>query len=472
MTGPAHTHLEGPGPAPLAAPRRAVRLPPAPPAPAGGGAAVAGLAARIVKSARRQARRTTRSSSRSTRRSRSRSARRRRQLAAGGINDAELRTLRDAALGDETIERQRADVPGRAARRGQRAHARGRDDGHGHDARPSPARRSSRTWRTPATSIRRSRTRPSPRSTPRRTRRRQTTGRAAWSTRTRVRAIFAQVGALTGARVAGEGARRVRLRDRRRSRSTTCSRRCSPPRPTTRRATARWPPSCYVGGRRGRAPDGADAAHRQDPGRPGGVDARRRARRLPRDGRRRRHARATRCYVPAALDINDVAHRSVVIHELTHAAQDAGVTGAKVAGPRPRAVRDGGLPRRRPLPAAGAGRDEHVRPPGRRPQIGALLNEISLMALMLESRADPPGVRAVVLQVEPVLARACRRPTSERAAAGRATSRSSAAHVRRRSGARTARATSATGDRIPGGERRSRPTALRGESILDWIDRT
>ncbi len=172
--------------------------------------------------------------------------------------------------------------------------------------------------------------------------------------------------------------------------------------------------------------------------------------------------------VPAALDINDVGHRSVVIHELTHAGQDAGVTGAQVQTlDRERsemeAYRAGARYQLQEL----GGMSMFVRPAAVR-QIGVLLNEISLMALMLESRADPAMYEPFVLQANQWWNHRLPEADIRRAlqASDFKIERAMFDVIGRLYGSRDA----TTGARIPGGNEFP-ADKLSGESILDWIDR-
>ena len=174
-------------------------LPPDPPAPAGGG-----QRRRVARDRPEHApaRRTTRSSSRSIRRSRSRWRRRRRRsrrAASPTRTCARCAPRRSATRRSTTTSG--CSWPGCSTRQ-TRARSRPRRSPRARRS-PSPARRSSRTWRTPATSTRRSRTRHRRRARQGEERRQQAIGQAGWGTRTQaLRAIFEQVVALAGARVA------------------------------------------------------------------------------------------------------------------------------------------------------------------------------------------------------------------------------------------------------------------------------
>ena len=173
-------------------------------------------------------------------------------------------------------------------------------------------------------------------------------------------------------------------------------------------------------------------------------------------------------YVPTGLDINDLAHRSAVIHELTHADQDARSTDPKVATiardqAELEAYRAGAKYQlEQTASLTGTERTAAVR------SIAGLLNEISMLALILESRTRPTDYEPVIREVNAAWAR-----------------RATDAQLARIIGSPDARITTvvltairrvygaedASGTAIPHGN--DLPVdRLSGESVLDWVDRT
>jgi hypothetical protein len=172
--------------------------------------------------------------------------------------------------------------------------------------------------------------------------------------------------------------------------------------------------------------------------------------------------------VQGTLNIKDVGHRSMIIHELAHTADDAAASPLRVGT----IARD-----QQELAAYRAGARyqlEQTAPltyPARWlavQQIGALLNGISMLALVLESKAQPALYEPVIQEAnafwtsrlsEIDLRRLFRNPT-----AGQITTQALRL-IQIAYGV-----VDSSGNPIPGGN--DLPVdALSGESILDWIDR-
>jgi hypothetical protein len=173
--------------------------------------------------------------------------------------------------------------------------------------------------------------------------------------------------------------------------------------------------------------------------------------------------------VPGTFNINDVGHRSVIIHELAHAADDAAASPLRVGT----LARD-----QQELAAyrAGARYQLEQTAPLTQParfmavkQIGALLNEISMLALVLESRTQPALFEPVIREAnafwatplpEIEVTRLFRNYTAGQISA------EALRLIRRAYGI-----VDPSGSEIPGAN--DLPVdALSGEGILDWIDRT
>lgn len=102
--------------------------------------------------------------------------------------------------------------------------------------------------------------------------------------------------------------------------------------------------------------------------------------------------------VPSALDPEDLGHRGIVIHELTHAAQDARAAGDKVQmsdreQAEIEAYRAGARYQLEELADALFSRGEGVR------QVATVMSDPLMIALALEAQADPERFKPVVREI-------------------------------------------------------------------------
>ena len=172
-------------------------------------------------------------------------------------------------------------------------------------------------------------------------------------------------------------------------------------------------------------------------------------------------------YVPTGLDINDVAHRSAVIHELTHASQDASSAGANVTmtardQAELEAYRAGARYQlEQTAPLTGAERTAAIS------SIVGLLNNISMLALVLESRGDRTKYEPLVREINTAWPRGAPAAGLERviAATDAKVTAVTLKTIRQLYGIEDA-----SGNAVPGAN--DMPIdRLSGESVLDWIDR-
>ena len=117
-------------------------------------------------------------------------------------------------------------------------------------------------------------------------------------------------------------------------------------------------------------------------------------------------------YVPESLSIDDVAHRSQIIHELEHAVQDRGATSGLI---RVEVELDAYRAQARYLldqiaPLHGAQHDAAIK------QAARITNAILIRALILESRRDRPTFEMVIVDINSEMPRGVRLSTGGLAA--------------------------------------------------------
>jgi len=117
-------------------------------------------------------------------------------------------------------------------------------------------------------------------------------------------------------------------------------------------------------------------------------------------------------YVPESLSIDDVAHRSQIIHELEHAVQDRGATSGLI---RVEVELDAYRAQARYLldqiaPLHGAQHDAAIK------QAARITNAILIRALILESRRDRSTFEMVIVDINSEMPRGVRLSTGGLAA--------------------------------------------------------